>query len=102
MHDHLGLILSQAVYATIPNTVPYTRAILPRLDVQPADTQFQIAPKRYQSAEDLRQFGEVQGVECTVIQQNVAAIEPKYIRALRDNFTQKISKTIPTILKFFV
>ena len=99
-HGHLGLVLTPQVYATIPSTTPYLRPRLPQLDIQPTDTQYQIAQKRHQYAEDLRQFREVQGVERCLVQQIVAAIEPKYLRALRDVHTHKINKTVPEILRY--
>jgi len=99
-HGHLGLVYSAQNYATVLGTVPYIRPTLPILNVLPTDTQFQIAEKRHQYAVSLGQYREVQGIERTIIQQIVTAIEPKYIRALRDIETNKITKTIPDILKF--
>ena len=49
-------------------------------------------------AEDLRLFREVLGVERTLIQQIVAALDPKYLKALRYPVTNKITSTIPEIL----
>ena len=99
-HGHLGLVFTPYIYTTINGTQPYVRPTLPSLNILPTDTQFQIAQKRHQYAEDLRQFREVNGVERAIIQQIVGAIEPKYLRALRDQKTNKISKTIPEILKY--
>ena len=99
-HGHLGLVFTPQVYQTINGAVPYVRPALPRLDVLPTDTQFQIAQKRHQYGENLRQYREVNGVERAIIQQIVGAIEPKYLRALRDINTNKITKTIPEIFKY--
>ena len=99
-HGHLGLISTPQVYATITGTSPYIRPALPTLDILPTDTQYQIAQKRHQYGEDMRQYREVQGIERAIIQQLVAAIEPKYIRALRDDKTNKITKTIPNIFRY--
>ena len=100
-HGHLGLVYSAQNYATILGTVPYIRPTLPILNVVPTDTQLQIAEKRHRYAVSLGQYRKVQGIERNIIQQIVTAIEPKYIRALRDTKTNKITKTIPDILKFF-
>ena len=99
-HGHLGLVVSAIVYEAIDGTVPYERPQLPVLDIQPTDTQYQIAQQRHQYSEDLQQYRDVQAMERTIIQQIVAAIEPKYLRALRDRGTNRINKTIPQILKY--
>ena len=99
-NGHLGLVVSDIVYAAIDGTVPYVRPALPILSIQPTDTQYQIAQQRHQYAEDLQQYREVQAMERTIIQQIVAAIEPKYLRALRDKGTNRINKSIPQILKY--
>ena len=99
-HGHLGLVLSEVVYDAIEGTSPYQRPRLPTLNIQPTDTQYRIAQQRHQYAEDMELYREVQKMERTIIQQIVAAIEPKYLRALRDRGTNKINKTIPQILKY--
>ena len=43
-------------------------------------------------------FQEVIGVKQTLIQQIVAAVEAKYLKALQDPVTNKITRTIPEIL----
>ena len=93
-------MVSDIVYAAINDTVPYVRPALPVLNIQPTDTQYQIAQQRHQYAEDLQQYREVQAMERTIIQQIVAAIEPKYLRALRDKGTNRINKSIPQILQY--
>ena len=46
-HGHLGLVLLDVIYTSMPNTVPYIRPILPVLDIGQGDTQFLIAEKRH-------------------------------------------------------
>ena len=98
-HGHLGLVCSDATYATIPNAQPYVRPVAPGAltIIQPA-TQYEIAQQRDQHNEETRVFREVLGVERTLIQQIVAAVDAKYIKALRDPVTNKIAFTIPEVL----
>ena len=102
-HGHLGLVCSDETYqALVPGVEPYERPTNPGpLDIDTDDclTQYQIAQERDQHAEAIRLFREVVGVECTIIQQIVAAVEPKYLRALRQPGTNKLQQTIPKILE---
>ena len=98
-HGHLGLVCTAAVYATIPNTQVYQYPPNPGLlNIIPGATQYQIAQQKEQHAEDIRLFHEVLAVERTIIQQIVAAVDAKYLKALRDPVTNKITRTIPDIL----
>jgi len=99
LHGHLGLVLTPSVYNAMPDTAPYNRPALPILQISPTDTQFILAQARHQFSEDMREYREVNAVERSIIQQIVAAVEPLYIRALRDRSSNKIKKSIPTILK---
>lgn len=99
-HGHLGLVCSAATYATIPNTQVYVRPIAPgALALEQGLTQYQIAQAREQHAENTRLFREVLAVERTIIQQIVAALDAKYLKALRDSVTNKITRTIPEIIE---
>ena len=98
-HGHLGLVCTAAVYATIPNTQAYQRPPNPEpLNIAPGATQYQIVQQKEQHAEDIRLFCKVLAVERTIIQQIVAAVDAKYLKALRDPVTNKITRTIPDIL----
>ena len=98
-HGHLGLVCNAQTYARIPNTQPYARPAAPGPLVPiPGATQFQIQQQRDAHAEETHLFREVLAVERTLIQQIVAAVEPKYLKALRDPVTNKINRTIPDIL----
>ena len=57
-------------------------------------TQYQIAQAKEEHSEATRFFREVNGVERTIIQHIVSAIEPKYIRALRQLGTSKLNTSI--------
>ena len=62
-------------------------------------TQYQIAQAKEEHSESTRVFREVNGVGRKIIQQIISAIEPKYMRALRQPGTNKLNKTIPHILE---
>ena len=101
-HGHLGLVCSAAVYATIPNTAVYTRPNSPgALTItQNGATQYTIAQERDQHEELTRIFREMIAVERTIIQQIVAVVDPKFLKAIRNTHTNKINKTIPEIFEY--
>ena len=99
-HGHLGLVCDPNTYQRlVPDSEPYNRPENPgRLEIAEAGlTQYQIAQAREEHDEATRLFREVNGVERTLIQQIVAAVEPKYLRALRTPGTNKLNHTIPEI-----
>ena len=101
-HGHLGLVCTPAAYrALLPGTDAYVRPANPGpLNIATDSlTQYQITEAREEHREDTRLFREVVGVERVLIQQIVAAIEPKYLRALRQPGTHRLQKTIPEILE---
>ena len=61
-------------------------------------TQFQIAQAQETHSENTGLFCEVLAVEIIIIQQIVVALDAKYLKALRDPVTNKITRTIPEIL----
>lgn len=67
------------------------------LEIPNTATEYQIATQQDQHQEELRLFREVTSVERVLIQQIVASIDKKYLRALRNATTNKIAKTIPEI-----
>ena len=92
---HLGLVLIPAQYEQVPNSVEYQKPEHPgALEIPNPGTQYQIAALRDQHHEDIRLFCEVTSVELALIQQIVAAIEPKYLRALRNGITNRIEKKL--------
>ena len=101
-HGHLGLVCSPETYATlVPGNTPYISPIHPgRLVIDGTETQYQIAQRRDEHAEDLRVFQEYLGVERALLQQIVSALEPKYLKALRNPVTNKIVRSIPEIFDY--
>ena len=100
-YGHLGLVLTPAQYEQVPNSTPYHKPEHPgALDIPNSATQYQSAALRDQHQEEICLFREDTSVELALIQQIVAAIEPKYLRALRDSMTYQFSKTIPEIFTY--
>ena len=101
-HGHLGLVCTNTAYrALIPGIDLYDRPTNPGpLNIATDSlTQYQIAQAREEHSERTRLFREVLSVERATIQQIVSAIEPKYLRALRQPGTHRLQKTIPEILE---
>ena len=99
-HGHLGLVCDPNTYqALVPEAEPYVRPENPgRLVIAEAIlTQYQIAQAKEEHEEATRLFREVNGVERTLIQQIVSAVEPKYLCALRTPGTNKLNHTVPEI-----
>ena len=94
-HGHLGLVCNPEAYATlVPGNTPYVRPANPgALQINGNETQFQIQQRDKEHREAKRLFREVIGVERAIIQQIVAAVEPKYLKALRNSLANKITKT---------
>ena len=99
-HGHLGLVCNPNTYQTlVPEAEPYIHPENPgRLDIAEASLiRYQIVQAREEHDEATQLFREVNGVERTIFQQIVSAIEPKYLRALRMPGTNKLNHTIPEI-----
>ena len=99
-HSHLGLVCTPQTYQVlVPAAEQYIHPENPgRLVLAEASlTQYQIAQAREEHEESTRLFREVNGVEQTLIQQIVSAVEPKYLRAFRTPCTNKLNHTIPEI-----
>ena len=95
---HLGLVVDAPTYTTIPDTQPYIRPVHPGpLVLAQNVTQYQIVLTRDQHQENMRLFREANAVERALIQQIVAAIDAKFVRAIRDNHTGMLIGTIPDI-----
>ena len=99
-YRHLGLVMNNTAYEALPDAQPYIKPhnpgpfTLPNNDVSPAE----IALQKADWEERVRLWREVQAVERALVQQIVAAVEPKYIKALRNPVTAKITQNIKIIL----
>ena len=97
-YGHLGLVLTPEQYAQVPDSTPYEKPEHPGVfEVVEQGTQYQILANEHKYQEAIRLFREVQSVELALVQQIVAAIEPKYLLALRDRTTNKIENNIAEI-----
>ena len=99
---HLGLVLSPAEYALISN-VPYVRPQHPGPLIIPAGTAHHEAVRlRADQDEHIRVFRETLQVERALIKQIVAAVDPEYLRELRDELTNTIILPVPEILDHLI
>ena len=108
---YLGLILPQAVYTTIPNATAFKKPTDPGIfapttnrrtrqgDAQPL-TSAEIATQKSQHDEDVRLYNECQQVELALRNQLIEAIEPIYLKPLRNRNTDMINNPIPEIITF--
>ena len=100
-NGHLGLVMDVLAYALIPGTRPYVRPVHPgALTIPNNATQYQIAQQRDAHAEATRLFREANAVERVLVQQIVAAIEPQFLKAIRNSVTSRITRTIPEIFDY--
>ena len=90
-HGHLGLILTPAEYAAI-SAHAYVRPVHPGvLVIPPGTAQHEVTRLREEHKEQIRLFRETVDVEKALIKQLVAAIEPKYIKNLRNTDSNAIN-----------
>ena len=101
-YGHLGLVMSDTLYATLPNTAPYVRPAYPGpFRVSNANaTEAEITQEKSDYDESMRLWREVEAVERALVQQIVAAVEPKYLKALRNQITTKIMRDVKGILSY--
>ena len=100
MYGHLGLVMSNTAYEALPNALPYVKPRFPGPFSLPNDdvTQAQIALRKSEWEEQVRIWREVEAIERALIQQIVAAVDAKYLKALRNPVTTKITQDIKAIL----
>eukprot|EP00957_Ditylum_brightwellii_P111134 8473995-Ditylum_brightwellii.AAC.1 len=94
-NGHLGLVCDVSTYSSTLGTTPYIRPANPgSLAIPGGATEFQIAHARNQHQENLCLFREVTNIKCTLIQQIVKAVDAKYLTAICNPVTHKITCTI--------
>ena len=100
-HGYLGIVLSDAIYNTISNT-PWTVANHPGINpvVPPAATAHTTARIVREHTENMRQWREYQNVESALKKQLTNAIEPIYLRAIRNRHTGYANQTLRQILHY--
>jgi hypothetical protein len=95
-NGHIGLVLSPNAYAFLSDT-PYTRPghPMPLVVIPAAATKHaQNLLERTYYKEELRLFHEVCGVERSLMQQIVAAVDSSYLIAMRNRTTGQFIGTI--------
>ena len=87
---------------TLPNAQEYFKPQYPGPFQVSADTltQAQVLQEKADWEEKIRLWREVKAVERALVQQLVAAVEPKYLKALRNHITSKITYDIKGILSY--
>ena len=97
-HGLLGLLLSPAEYALLSN-VAFLRPQHPgQLQIPAGTPQHEAIRLREEHRENIRIFRETLDVETVLIKQVVSAIDPDYLKELRDPVTDKINVTIAEVL----
>jgi hypothetical protein len=101
-NGHLGLILTPTEYARISPTHPYVPMTTQPgiLEVPQGTTAHETARLTRNHDEQVRRFREGADVKKALIKQIVAAIEPTYLRTLRNTDTNSITRDIPSILGY--
>ena len=100
-HGHYGLVVDPREYAMVPGTIPYVRPVHPGpLIIPPGTTQILATGLRADHKEDVRLFREANDVEQRIIKQIVQAIDPTYLKTLRDPNTNTITCNIPRIFAY--
>jgi hypothetical protein len=94
---HVDLVCNHVRYTKIPGISPYacpTQSVLNFLQ-NAMGTQLVANQEVYQ--EKIKLYCEVNAIKCIFMQHLVQAVEPKYLIALCNNYTNKITATIPQI-----
>ena len=97
-HGHLGLVITPLAYANI-SPVPYARPAHPGpLAILPGVAQHEATRLRADHKESIRLFRETIDVEKALVKQVVAALEPQYLKRLRNNTTNAIDIPLHDVL----
>jgi hypothetical protein len=100
-YGHLGLVLPATEYAAIPNTTAYTRPPNPGvLVIQPNTPNHEAVRRESEHREEKRIWRECIDVEQALLKQIVAAVDPKYLKALRSKLTNKITKNVSEVFEY--
>jgi hypothetical protein len=98
-HGHLGLLLTDATYATLQPTTPWVTPPNPGPFVPPAaGTTAQLNTARSVWTESHQQFDVCQATEKALIAQVVEAVDTMYLRALLNRATGQYSTSIRDVM----
>jgi hypothetical protein len=99
-HDHLGLIIPPTSYAMISN-IPYLCPVMPPPFFVAPGTDPQLANHlRQQHTENMKVYREYLGVEQALKKQIVAAVEPRWLQALRNHISNSITMPVLDIINY--
>jgi hypothetical protein len=99
-NGHLGLVLTPQKYNLIAPGTPYIRPPFPgALLIPPGTTNIQAQMMKEAHEQALREFHETETVHNALVQQVVKAIEPMYLKALRNPLTQAFTVPLNEILQ---
>ena len=99
-NGHLGLVLMPQKYNLIAPNTPYTRPPFPgALNIPQGTTNVQAQMMREAHEQAMREFHETETVHNALVQQVVKAIEPMYLKALRNPITQAFTVPLNLILQ---
>ena len=94
--------MSATAYQALPDTVPHLRPEYTepfRIEQRNA-TETEKVQEKAEYDESICLWREVEDVERALVQQIVAAVEPKYLKALRKQLTTKIMRDVKGILSY--
>ena len=98
LNGHLGLVLNPATYALISNQAFVSPAHPGTIIIPPVTTGPMATVLKEAHHERLRVFREVQGVDRALKQQITAAVESKYLAAIRNRVTNTLTGNVYQIL----
>ena len=99
-HGHLGLVITAGIYNTIAPDTPYIKPRQPVLRLSNNDSQYVLAEKRHNYDRQLTVYKECIAMSRILIQQIINAVEPKYLKPLRDGVINKLNRLISAILQY--
>ena len=98
-HGHLGLVLTPQKYNIVAPGTPYVRPPFPgALNIPPGTTNVQAQMMRETHDQAMRDFHETETLHNALMQQVVKAVEPMYLKALRNPVTQSFTVPLNQIL----
>ena len=99
-HGHLGLVVPAAQYALLSN-IPYVRPRQPPPFILPQGTNPQVAQMlRDSHLDNVRIFREYLGVESTLKQQLVAAIDAPWLQSMRNPISNSITMPLLEVIQY--
>ena len=99
-NGHLGLVLTPAEYNAVSATA-YNRPTHPgNLNIAAGTAQHEATRLRNEHKEAVRLFRETIDVEKALIKQVVAALEPKYLKSLRNANSNAITRPLHEVLDY--